>query len=171
MSLKYQTVKQTPGKADTVLGDIFNAYVRVHRGDIETTTVITKNNDGYITSMEVSGDIEYRVEYTYDSNYNITRIDYYVKEYIYKEHLTSNENYTVYSSRIQNWDSDYTPTVYKNGNIISSGFTINYTNGAVEFTSGQSSTDDIQCSYRHIIHFKDEYSYGTNTITITRSIL
>ncbi|NMB82940.1 MAG: hypothetical protein GYA14_14100 [Ignavibacteria bacterium] len=171
MAKKYQTVKQTAGKADSVIGDFFNAYIQVNRGDIATTTEINTDADGYTTSISVTGDIEYTITYTYDAQKRISQVDYAYKEYIFKEHLSADATYKIYSSRFPVWDSNYTATIYKNGTQITSGFTINYNSGNVTFTDAQQSSDDIQVSFRHTINVRDTYTYSTNKITIVRQVL
>lgn len=171
MPLKYQSVKQTPGKADAVVGDFFNAYIKTNRGDVATTTTINYDSNDRVSSVEVTGDIEYTAEYTYDAQNRISEIHIYFKEYIFKEHLIPDEDYDLYSSRFTNWNNDYAPSVYKNGDLITSGFTINYTNGTISFATPNQSTDDIQVSYRHTIHIKETYTYNTSQTIITRTII
>jgi len=171
MPLKYQSVKQTPGKADAVVGDFFNAYVKVNRGDINTTTTINYDSNNRVTSVEVTGDIEYTISYTYDSQDRILTTTYNIAEYIFKEHLIPNESYTIYTARFNGWNTNYTPSVYKNGTQITSGFSINYTNGTITFTQAQQSTDDIQVTYKHTIIVTETYDYSqSNKVIITRSV-
>jgi hypothetical protein len=67
---------------------------------------------------------------------------------VVQETLAADSTLKIYSAVNQYWTSA-TVTVYKNGVLVSSGYTVDRTEGRITFASAQGSTDIITCSYTY----------------------
>jgi type II secretory pathway pseudopilin PulG len=85
------------------------------------------------------------------------------------ETLSPNGSYTIYSSINYPWLSSAVPVVYRNTSIISSTeYTVNYVNGAINFTVAQLSTDIIKADYTYSA--KVTYTLQSSTQLLTRRV-
>lgn len=76
-----------------------------------------------------------KIAYTYGNDFDAV-----------DEMLAPDSTYTVYRAVNQFWNDD-TPVIKKNGSVISTGFTIDKTEGKVTFAPALSSTDVVEASY------------------------
>jgi len=167
MALKYQRLKES----DVAIKDWFNALIQTNRGDIATTTTYTYDANGNLTQIETTGDIEKTVSITYSGD-DISSITITHKEYFYLEKLTPDGSYTEYTSNYSPWDSSYTAEVYVNGTLQTSGYTVDYTNGKVTFSSALTSSDVVRASFRHLrtVTISITYDANGNISQVTRSV-
>jgi len=143
MAYHIQTLKE--GK-DRLRASFYNGVIKTLLGIFSSQTITyTRDSNGKITQVEGSGDINFTATVTYTSD-KPTSVALTIKISVFKEPLDTTDN-TVYTSIRSPWVESEGATVYKNGTEITSGFTIDYTNGKVTFDSANSSSDIIEASF------------------------
>ncbi|MCD6574231.1 hypothetical protein J7K97_00935 [Candidatus Aerophobetes bacterium] len=143
MSYYIQTLKA--GK-DRLRASFYNGVIKTLLGIFSSQTITyTRDSEGRITEVSGSGDIDFTATVTYTDD-KPTSVDLTYKIHVFKENLDTTDN-TVYTSIRSPWLSSEGSTIYKNGTEITSGFTVDYTNGKVTFDSANSSSDVIEASF------------------------
>ena len=74
-------------------------------------------------------------------------------------------DYKTYFSDQNNWLASPSPVIYRNGAVISTGFTIDRPNGKIVFGSAQPTTDDIRADYK--VGYLDFIISSINDLPIT----
>jgi len=166
MSYHIQTLKA--GK-DRLRASFYNAIIKTLLGIFSSQTITyTRDSNGKITQVDGSGDIDFTATVTYTGD-DPTSVQITYDISVFKEPLDTTDN-TVYTSIRSPWLSSEGATIYKNGSEITSGFTVDYTNGKVTFDSANSSSDVVEASfvYQETVTYSLTWSNGKITqITVS----